>query len=104
MTVRPKSQLTLKHNQPIAPHASWKEHRFTFQNTKVSEIAYQQRTLWCTGDYPRFFFSQTNTWRTFKAETAEAFLQVMADLLELEIVRSHPSEDSSLTYTLQYLK
>ena len=105
VTISTLGRLTLKHNQPIAPHASWKEHRFAFQNTKVSEIAYQlSERFGIQVIIADSSLAKRTLGGTFKAESAEAFLHVMADLLELEVVRSHPSEDSSPTYTLDYLK
>lgn len=105
VTISAQGQLSLKHNQRIEPHASWKEHRFMFENTKLSEIAYQLRERFgvqvIIADSA---LAKRTIGGTFKAETAEAFLQVIADLLDVEITRTIPSESSPITYILNYSK
>ncbi|MFN8347929.1 MAG: FecR domain-containing protein [Spirosomataceae bacterium] len=103
VTISPRGHLTLRHNQPAAMYAGWKEHRFTFENTSVSEIAYQLTERFgvhiVIADSS---LAKRTLGGTFKATTAEDLLQVMADMLEVKIIRSTSSEDNSLTYTLTY--
>ena len=98
-----QGRLTLRHHQPIAVHAGWKEHRFTFENTSVSEIAYQLTERFGVQIViADSLLAKRTIGGTFKATTAEDLLQVMAEMLDVKINRSGPSENNPLTYTLTY--
>jgi transmembrane sensor len=103
VTISGQGRLTLRHHQPLAVHTGWKEHRFTFENTSVSEIAYQLTERFgvqiVIADSS---LAKRTLGGTFKAETAESFLQVMADLLEIRIVRTENSSVTPEIYTLTY--
>lgn len=103
VTISTQGRLTLRHHQPIAVHAGWKEHRFTFENTSVSEIAYQLTERFGVQIViADSLLAKRTIGGTFKATTAEDLLQVMSDMLEVKITRSVPSEGNPLTYTLTY--
>jgi ferric-dicitrate binding protein FerR (iron transport regulator) len=100
--VSKQGSLTLSHHQSIAAHTGWKEHRFTFQNTPVSQIADQLNDVFGI----RIIIADSALAKrtlggTFKAETADQFLQVMADILEVRIIPGN-SRKSPETYTLTY--
>jgi transmembrane sensor len=102
-TVSVQGNVSLAHNQPVAALASWKDQRFIFDNTPISEIAYQLNERFGV----QIIISDSTLARrtlggTFKAETAEKFLQVIADMLEVRVVPSALPSQSPQTYTLTY--
>ncbi len=103
VTISAQGRLALHHHQPLALHAGWKEHRFTFENTSVSEIAYQLTERFgvqiMIADST---LAKRTLGGTFKAETAENFLQVLADLLEIRIIQNETPSGKTQTYTLTY--
>ena len=93
----------MRHHQLIAAHAGWKEYRFTFENTSVSEIAYQLTERFGVQIViADSLLAKRTIGGTFKATTAEDLLQVMAEMLDVKISRSVPSDNNPLTYTLTY--
>lgn len=103
VTISTKGQLTLRHNQSLAIHADWKDHRFTFDNTTVTEIAYQiTERFGVQVVIADSSLANRTLGGTFKAETAEQFLQVMADILEVKIVRNAYNGRNPQTYTLTH--
>jgi transmembrane sensor len=103
VTISSKGSLTLRHGQSLAPHLGWKEHRFMFENTSISEIAYQLTERFgvqiVIADST---LAKRTIGGTFKAETADAFLQVMAEMLEVRIIRNETPSGTTQTYTLTY--
>lgn len=103
VTISTQGRLTLHHNQPVAFHAVWKEHRFTFDNTSVAEIAYQ-----ITERFGNQIIISDSTLAkrtlggTFKAETAEEILQVMAEMLEVKMVHDTQSDETNKRFILTY--
>ncbi len=103
VTISTQGRLTLRHNQPTAIYAGWKEHRFTFENTSVSEIAYQLTERFGVQIViADSLLAKRTIGGTFKATKAEDLLQVMAEMLDVKISRSVPSDNNPLTYTLTY--
>lgn len=103
VTISTQGRLTLRHHQPIAVHAGWKEHRFTFENTSVSEIAYQLTERFGVQIViADSLLAKRTIGGTFKATKAEDLLQVMAEMLDVKISRSVSSDNNPLTYTLTY--
>jgi transmembrane sensor len=102
-TVSVQGTVSLSHNQPVATHTNWKDRRFTFDNTTISEIAYQlNETFGVQIIIADSTLAKRTLGGTFKAETAEKFLQVMADMLEVRIIPSNGPSQSPQTYTLTY--
>jgi transmembrane sensor len=103
VTISSKGRLTLRHNQSLAPHLGWKEYRFMFENTSVSEIGYQLTERFgvqiVIADST---LAKRTIGGTFKAETADAFLQVLAEMLEIRIIRNETPSGATQTYTLTY--
>ncbi|WP_428662330.1 FecR family protein [Runella sp.] len=103
VTISSQGRLLLRHHQPVALHAGWKEHRFTFQNTSVSEIAYQLTERFGTQIViADSALAKRTLGGTFKAESAEKFLQVIADLLEVRVIPNDTVAGKPQTYTLTY--
>jgi transmembrane sensor len=103
VTISTQGRLTLQHNQSVAVHTGWKEHRFTFNNTSVAEIAYQITERFGT----QIIISDSTLAKrtlggTFKAETAEEILQVMAEMLEVRMVRDTQSDETNQRFILTY--
>lgn len=103
VTISTQGRLTLHHNQPVALHTVWKEHRFTFDNTSVAEIAYQ-----ITERFGKqiiiadSILAKRTLGGTFKAETAEEILKVMAEMLEAKMVRDTQSDETNQRLILTY--
>jgi transmembrane sensor len=102
-TVSVQGNVSLAHNQPVAALASWKDQRFTFDNTPISEIAYQLDEIFGV----QIIIADSTLARrtlggTFKAETAEKFLQVIAEMLEVRVVPNAVPSQSPQSYTLTY--
>lgn len=88
-TLTPKGRLELKHHQPVAPFVAWKEHRFVFDNTSLTEISRQLNEQFGV----RIILSdstlaQRTLGGTFRAETATDILQVLTDLLDIQVQRT----------------
>lgn len=103
VTISTQGRLTLHHNQSVALHTVWKEHRFTFDNTSVAEIAYQ-----ITERFGNQIIISDSTLAkrtlggTFKAETAEEILLVMAEMLEVKMVRDTQLDEKNQRFILKY--
>lgn len=103
VTISNKGDLKLKHHQQVAVHTGWKDHRFIFDNTPISEIASRvSETFGIQVIIADSALSKRTLGGTFKAETAEKFLQVMAEILEVRIVPNNSSSENPQTYTLTY--
>lgn len=102
VNISTEGHLFLQHNQPLALHAGWKDHRFTFENTSVAEIAYQiTERFGVQVVIADSSLAHRTLGGTFKAETADQFLQVMADILEVKIIRNTYTGRIPQTYTLK---
>jgi ferric-dicitrate binding protein FerR (iron transport regulator) len=103
VTISTQGRLTLQHNQPVAVHLGWKEHRFTFDNTSVAEIAYQITERFGTQIIiADSILAKRTLGGTFKAETAEEILKVMAEMLEAKMVRDTQSDETNQRLILTY--
>ncbi|MFD1142033.1 FecR family protein [Larkinella insperata] len=93
-----QGRLTLRHQQPVSQHGAWKDHRFIFNNTTMSEVASQLTERFGV----RFVIRDSTLARrtlggTFKARTPDEILPILCDMLNLE-VRHGP--DAPDTYEL----
>lgn len=100
--VSKQGSLSLSHHQKMAAHTGWKDHHFVFENTPVSQIADQLNEVFGV----RIIIADSALAKrtlggTFKAETADQFLQVMAAILEVRVVPGTPKKNAE-TYTLTY--
>ncbi|GAB3254860.1 FecR family protein [Larkinella harenae] len=81
-----QGQLTLHHRQLVSQHSAWKEHRFIFQNTAMSEIADQLTERFGV----RFVIQDSTLARrtlggTFKARSADEILPILCDMLNMKV-------------------
>jgi len=86
VNVSRQGQLTLHHQQPVSQHGAWKEHRFIFENTAMSDIADQLTERFGV----RFVITdstlaQRTLGGTFKARTADEILPILCDLLNMKV-------------------
>ena len=102
VTVSKQGSLSLSRHQSVATHTGWKDHHFIFENTPVSQIADQLNEVFGV----RIIIADSALAKrtlggTFKAETADQFLQVMAAILEVRVVPGSLKKNAE-TYTLTY--
>lgn len=87
-TLTTKGRLELKHHQPVASFMAWKEHRFVFENTSLTEISQQLNEQFgvriILADSS---MAQRTLGGTFRAERATDILQVLTDLLNIQVQR-----------------
>jgi transmembrane sensor len=88
-TLTTNGRLVLKHHQPVAPFAAWKEHRFVFENTSLVEISRQLNDQFGVRiTLSDSTLAQRTLGGTFRAETAADILQVLTDLLDVRVQRT----------------
>ncbi len=95
--------LSLSSKQNVETYSGWKEHRFNFENTSVSEIATQLNEVFGIQlIIPDSSLAKRTLGGTIQAENAEKFLNVMADILEVRVVATPENAHSPHIYTLTY--
>lgn len=99
VTVSNQGQVSLRHHQSVNTHIAWKDHRFVFENTPVSEIAQQLNEQFGV----RIVVADSALARrtlggTFRAENADELLGILRDLLNIQIDRP---ESPPKTYELK---
>ncbi|MBD2753044.1 FecR family protein [Spirosoma validum] len=100
-TLSMKGQLTLRHQQPLSTHQAWKHHRFMFENTPVSEIAYQiSEQFGVNVVVSDSALGRRTLGGTFQAKTASDVLHVIADILNAQITRTSQPDQSVETFVL----
>lgn len=94
-----RGHLTLKHHQAIATHEAWKEKRFTFENTPVSEVAYQLTEQFGVPIIVTdSLLAQRTIGGTFKVETAADLLTILKEVLKIKVI-----EHDSPTKTIELI-
>lgn len=89
VTLSAQGHFTLRHRQSLPVHSAWKDHRFTFQNTPLTEIAYRiTEQFGVTVEIPDAALSSRKVGGTFKAQTAVELLDVVAQLLDARVVQT----------------
>ncbi|QIP13750.1 DUF4974 domain-containing protein [Spirosoma aureum] len=100
-TLSTKGQLTLRHQQPLSTHQAWKHHRFMFENTPVSEIAYQiSEQFGVNVVVSDSVLARRTLGGTFQAQTVDDVLRVIADILNARITRTIQPDQSAETFVL----
>lgn len=100
-TLSLKGQLTLRHQQPLSTHQAWKQHRFMFENTPVSEIAYQiSEQFGVNVVVADSVLARRTVGGTFQATTVDDVLRVIADVLNARITRTVQPDQSVETFVL----
>jgi transmembrane sensor len=101
--VSSQGSFSISHQQRLSVHSDWKDRRFSFENTPVSEIAHQITEVFgaqiIISDST---LSKRTLGGTFKAKSAEELLDVIADMLEVRVVPNTASSEEIKTYTLTY--
>lgn len=101
VTMSKQGQFTLRHQQPLAVHTAWKEHRLAFENTPISEVADRlAEQFGVKVIVTDSALAHRTIGGTFKAQTADQFLQVMAEILDLKVVKNAQPNQSTQTFVL----
>lgn len=86
-TLSAQGHFTLRHHQSVPVHTAWKDHRFTFENTPLTEVAYRiTEQFGVTVEIPDTTLANRKLGGTFKAETAAELLAVVAQMLDAAVV------------------
>ncbi|ADB37269.1 FecR family protein [Spirosoma linguale] len=89
VTVANSGQYQLRQTAPARPFVAWKEHWFYFDNTPVAEVAIQiQERFGVNVVVPETDLAQRRIAGNFKAEKADDLLEILADLLQLTVVKT----------------
>lgn len=91
VTRRSGQALALRHQQPLLPHTAWQEHRFVLTNTTVAEVAYQLgEQFGVRVELADTALANRRLGGTFRAETADELLHVLANVLAARLTRPGP--------------
>lgn len=86
-TLSAQGHFTLRHRQFLPLHTAWKDHRFTFENTSLAEVAYRiTEQFGVVVEIPDGTLANRKLGGTFKAETAVELLDVVAQMLDARVV------------------
>ena len=89
VTVANSGRYQLTQTAPARRYVAWKEHWFYFDNTSLAEVAEQIRERFgLTVVVPEVALAQRRIAGNFKAEKADDLLQILAELLNLNIVKT----------------
>ncbi|GAB4020274.1 hypothetical protein GCM10028773_25610 [Spirosoma koreense] len=100
-TFSTRGQLTLRHKQPLSAFQAWKHGRFMFENTPVSVIAYQiSEQFGVNVVVADSVLARRTLGGTFQAKSADNVLQVIAEILNVRVSRTTPSDQSVETFIL----
>lgn len=88
-TLSAQGHFTLRHRQSLPIHTAWKDHRFTFENTPLTEIAYRiTEQFGVTVEINDPTLARRKLGGTFKAQNAVELLDVVAQLLDARVVQT----------------
>ena len=86
VTRSPAGHFTLRHKQPLSTHTAWKDHQFVFDNTPLTDIAYQiAEQFGVTVDIPDTALASRRLGGTFRAQSAPELLKAMAQMLNARV-------------------
>ncbi len=98
-TMSTQGMLTLKHSESLSPHQAWKQRRFMFENTPVSEIAYQiSEHFGVNVVVADSTLARRTIGGTFNANDPANVLKVLSDVLNARV--THSGEDGAETFVL----
>ena len=90
VTVANSGRYQLTKAAPARPYVAWKEHWFYFDNTSLAEIAVQiQERFGVKVVIVEPALAQRRIAGNFKAEKADDLLQILSELLDLSVVKTH---------------
>jgi len=100
-TMSTRGTLTLKHSESLSTHQAWKQRRFMFENTPVSEIAYQiSEHFGVNVVVADSTLARRTLGGTFNASDPANVLKVLSDVLNARVTHSPPGEGGAETFVL----
>lgn len=101
VSVSREGKLSWAHDQPDNIHNAWKEHRFAFDNTSLSQIADQLNDVFGVNIIiSDSLLARRTIGGTYHAESADKVLRILADILEVRVISDH--DKKTKTYTITY--
>ncbi len=98
-TMSTQGTLTLKHSESLSAHQAWKQRRFMFENTPVSEIAYQiSEHFGVNVIVADSTLARRTIGGTFNASDPANVLKVLSDVLNARV--THSGKDGAETFVL----
>ncbi|WP_157618536.1 FecR family protein [Spirosoma spitsbergense] len=89
VTLSSKGRFTLRHQQTASTYTAWKDHQFIFDNTSLTEVAYQiTEQFGVTVDVPDTALAQSKIGGTFRAQSAPELLDVIAQMLNVHVYKT----------------
>lgn len=93
--------LTLKHSESLSAHQAWKQRLFMFENTPVSEIAYQiSEHFGVNVVVTDSTLARRTIGGTFNASDPANVLKVLSDVLNARVTHSPPGDGHTETFVL----
>lgn len=100
-TMSIQGTLTLKHTESLSAHQAWKQRLFMFENTPVSEIAYQiSEHFGVNVVVTDSTLARRTIGGTFNASDPAHVLKVLSDVLNARVTHSPPGDDGAETFVL----
>ena len=100
-TMSMQGTLTLKHSESLSAHQAWKQRLFMFENTPVSEIAYQiSEHFGVNVVVADSTLARRTIGGTFNASDPANVLKVLSDVLNARVTHSPPGDDRAETFVL----
>ncbi|WP_353719937.1 FecR domain-containing protein [Dyadobacter sp. 676] len=100
-TMSAQGKLTLRRSQSLSAYQAWKQRRFMFENTPVSEIAYQISEYFGVNVVVAdSTLARRTIGGTFNASDPANVLKVLSDVLNARVTRSAADDDGPETFIL----
>lgn len=86
VTFSPTGRFALRHKQATRVLTAWKDHQFVFDNTSLTDIAFQvTEQFGATVDIPDTILASKRLGGTFRAQSASELLKVVAQLANARV-------------------
>lgn len=100
-TMSTQGTLSLKHSESLSAHQAWKQRLFMFENTPVSEIAYQiSEHFGVNVVVTDSTLARRTIGGTFNASDPANVLKVLSDVLNARVTHSPPGDGGAETFVL----
>ncbi|MCF0069534.1 FecR domain-containing protein [Dyadobacter sp. CY261] len=100
-TMSTHGRLTLSHSESLSAHQAWKQRLFMFENTPVSEIAYQiSEHFGVNVVVTDSMLAKRTIGGTFNASDPAHVLKVLSDVLNARVSHSAPTGEGPETFIL----
>ncbi|SDF89521.1 FecR family protein [Dyadobacter soli] len=100
-TMSMQGRLTLKHSVSLSAHQAWKQRLFMFENTPVSEIAYQiSEHFGVNVVVADSTLARRTIGGTFNASDPANVLKVLSDVLNARVTHTPPGGHGAETFVL----